>query len=119
MATKQKLRRYWVSANEQQVEALEKLMAEDMQTNVSAYFGFLIAEVTKMRGERKEKKPVGRPKKGEEEVVYYPSPDVKFGNRAPYTKEAWEAYWDIHEKWEPRPELPPPLTKEELKAWDM
>ena len=87
-----------------------------MQENMSQYFGMMIAELTKWREEGKTRR-VGRPKKEDQEVVYYPSPDTKHGNRYPYTKDELEAYYMFHK--EPMPPLPEPLTKEELLKWEL
>jgi hypothetical protein len=86
-----------------------------MQTNVSSYFGFLIAEVSKMREGAKSKRPVGRPKKEEEEELWYPAPYD--ANAPPYRMQDLEAYYGSRK--EEVPPQPAPFTKEELKRWEM
>ena len=112
---KTKVKQFNVSVNAEQLEALEKMMKEDMQTNISQYFGLLISEVWKMREGGKNKRPVGRPKKEEEEVLWYPAPYDK--NSPPYTMDDLTAYYTFRS--ENVPEGLVPLTKEELKKWDM
>ncbi len=69
--------------NPMQEQALKKLMTEDMQTNVSAYFASMIVEITKRRAEE-TKRPVGRPKKDDEEddeeMVLHPD-QISIGNK--------------------------------------
>lgn len=60
--------RYQVSTNEAQEKALKKLMADDMQENVSQYFGMMIAEITRNRINN-QRRPVGRPRKGESDEI--------------------------------------------------
>jgi len=87
---KLRVRQYQVAVNKEQQEALEKLMQEDLQTNVSQYFGMMIAEVTQWREDYKTKR-AGRPKKEEEnQVVWYKAPD---GSRTAYTIEDLENYY--------------------------
>jgi hypothetical protein len=110
------IKKYNVALNEQQLEALQRMMKEDMQTNVSQYFGFLIAEVSKSREGFRNKRAVGRPKKeGEKEVEWFPAPYDK--NAPPYTMDDLTAYYTFRS--ESVPEGLVPLTKEELKKWDM
>lgn len=59
----------FLTLNDEQTQALTKLMADDMQSNKSAYVGFLIANETKRRKDdanaavtSHSKRPVGRPK---------------------------------------------------------
>lgn len=87
--------RYLVSLNKIQNEALLKLMVEDMQTNVSAYFGQLIVEVTKTRQLVKDKTK-GRPRnekpEEEEEPEIYPHPfqNPEMSPVMKLTKTDWE-----------------------------
>lgn len=116
--TKSRVAKYVVSTNQQQDEALKKLMEEDMQDNVSAYFGMMIAEITNSR-QGKRRGAVGRPRKSEtgeeEEVKWYLAPyDPK---APPYTMDDLKAYYEF--RGVEVPTLPPPLTKEELKQWGM
>ena len=55
-------KRILISLSPIQVEGLEALMREDLQSNVSAYVGFLISQEKKHRQET-IKNPVGRPRK--------------------------------------------------------
>ena len=111
--------RYTVTTNEVQEEALKKLMKDDMQDSVSQYFGMMIAEISKNR-EGKQRRAVGRPKKNDtedaiKEKEWYLAPyDPK---APPYTFEDLKAYYEFRNQ--EMPVLPPPLTKEELKQWDM
>lgn len=58
-----------------QLEAFTNLMVEDLQTNKSAYFAYLIAQEQKRRREPVEtKRPPGRPRK-DENVAYGDFPD--------------------------------------------
>lgn len=57
MRKKFKVARYSVSLNEMQLELLTTLMKTDASTDVSSYFGYLIAQEHKARSKR-----VGRPK---------------------------------------------------------
>jgi hypothetical protein len=67
---KHKVARWWLSVNEPQKKMLDEMMKEDAQTDVSTYFGFLIAEVYKARQLEKNRRPVGRPRKEEDEDEY-------------------------------------------------
>lgn len=113
---KLKHKQYVVSVTETQNEALERLMKEDMQENVSQYFGMMIAEVVKGR-EGRRRGAVGRPKKseGDEEEKWYPCPYDE--NAPPYTMDDLKAYYEFRNM--PVPVQPPPYTKEQLKKWDM
>lgn len=51
-----------ISLTKEQIEALEEIMREDLQVNRSNFIGLLIAQEKK----RRERKPIGRPRKGEE-----------------------------------------------------
>lgn len=103
-------KRVIITLNDLQLEALKKLMETDMETNVSAYMGrFITQEVLR----RENKKPVGRPKKGEEVVEYYPCPYNP--ESYPYTMSELEGYYGIRH--EEVPKNIKPLTKEELKKW--
>ena len=116
--TETKRRKVTASLNPDQFADLEALMKEDGQTNLTFFVVYLINQEKKRRSEVITKKPVGRPKKEDEVIVYYPSPDLKFGNRNPYTKEAYQAYCIAHKQPMPDP-MPEPLTKEELAKWDL
>jgi len=71
-----KVARYSVSVNAPQQDILEKLMKEDSQTDVSAYFGFLIVQENKRREEEKNKRGPGRPRKEEDGGIdSEPEPD--------------------------------------------
>lgn len=104
-----------ITLNDLQLEALDKLMAEDLETNRSAYLGRFIAQEVARREESAKKRPVGRPKKEEEEEVFYPAP---YKGGAPYSRDALQAYYDFRKQPMPDP-MPQPLTKEELKKWDL
>lgn len=59
----------FLTINEEQYRALQELMTHDLQTNKSAYVGFLIANEIKRRNETatshsQVKRPVGRPRAG-------------------------------------------------------
>jgi hypothetical protein len=109
------VKKFMVSVNEMQSIALDNLMQEDMQDNVSQYIGFLIAEVSKQRESGRSKRSVGRPKNEKEEEVYYPAPYNK--DAPPYTHDDLEAYYTARKEKVPAGLIP--LTKEELKKWDM
>ena len=111
-------KRIIISLNEKQEVALDKLMADDMEMNRSGYIGRLITQESLRRTEGKEKRSVGRPKKEEVPEVYYPSPDLQYGNRNPYTLENLRGYYSIRKQPLPDP-LPEPLSKEELLKWDL
>jgi hypothetical protein len=64
---KHKVARYQIALNEPQNEILKKMMDEDLQTDVSAYFGMILANEWKQREAEKAKRPVGRPRKEDEE----------------------------------------------------
>jgi hypothetical protein len=115
--TKTKVAKYTVSVNAVQDEALKKLMSDDMQENVSTYFGMMIAEITRCRAGN-QRRAVGRPKKSEaegEEEKWYPCPYDE--NAPPYTMDDLKAYYEFRGM--PVPPQPPPYTKEQLKKWDM
>lgn len=116
--TRKKLvvKKYNVSVNQQQQEALEKLMVEDMQYNVSSYFGMMIAEVVKGREGRK-RGAVGRPKKEESDtkLAWYPCPYDE--TAPPYTMDDLEGYYTYRS--EPVPVQPPAYSREQLKKWGM
>lgn len=103
-------KRIIITLNKLQLEALNKLMDMDMETNVSAYMGRFITQETLRRD---SKKPVGRPKKEDEKLEYYPCPYNP--ESYPYTMSELTAYYDIRK--EKVPEDVRPLTKEELKKW--
>lgn len=46
---KHKVARYQISLNEPQKKMLEELMTEDAQTDISAFFGFILVKVYKDR----------------------------------------------------------------------
>lgn len=54
--------RLTVTFNAAQHEALKKIMKDDLQTNVSGYFAYLLAQELKARARPK----AGRPRKGDE-----------------------------------------------------
>lgn len=64
---KHKVARYQIALNEPQNDKLIKMMEEDLQTDVSSYFGILLANEWKQREAEKAKRPVGRPRKEDEE----------------------------------------------------
>lgn len=109
-------RKVTASLNPEQFAELEALMKEDGQTNYTFYLVYLIKQEGKRREAEKGKRAPGRPKKEDTEEVFYPSPDPN-GGRAPYSKEDWEAYFTFRK--EEVPPLPAPLTKEELKKWEV
>lgn len=114
-----KIKRVVILLDSIQLDDLNAIMEEDHESNKSSYIVRLITQEFKRREQEKNKRSsIGRPKKEPEKIVYYPSPDLKYGNRNPYTLEAWNQYWDINEKWEKdgkRPPLPPPMTDEEVR----
>jgi hypothetical protein len=91
-------------------EALNKLMKEDMEANVSAYIGRMITQEVLRRD---NKKPVGRPKKEDEKEEYYPCPYNP--DSFPYTKSELIGYYQFRQ--EEVPEGVKPLTKKELEKW--
>lgn len=103
-----------ITLNDIKLKALNELMKADMETNKSAYVGRLITQEVIRRSEEAKKRGVGRPVKEKEEDLYYPAP---YEGGAPYKKEDWLNYFAFRK--EPAPELPEPLTKEELKKWDL
>lgn len=118
---KTKVAKYVVSLNEAQETALRKLMADDLQDNVNNYFGMMIAEVVKGR-ESRRRGAVGRPRKGEGEseedggeTKWYPCPYDE--TAPPYTMDDLKAYYEFRKM--PVPPQGPPLTREQLKKWDM
>jgi hypothetical protein len=72
---KHKVARYQVALNEPQNNMLSEMMKEDAQTDVSAFFGIILVNEYKIRQVEKNKKPVGRPKKEEEEDIEEVEPD--------------------------------------------
>ena len=60
---KNKVARYYVSLNEPQDRILWEMMKEDAQTDISSFIGFIIVSEWKARQLEKAKKPVGRPRK--------------------------------------------------------
>ena len=54
------------SVSEEIKKMLFDFMAEDFQTNKSAFFAYLVVQEKKRRSEEGGKRPVGRPKKEEE-----------------------------------------------------
>jgi hypothetical protein len=120
---KTKVAKYIVSLNEAQNEALKKLMADDLQENVNHYFGMMISEVVKGR-ESRRRGAVGRPRKVEGESEdeeeggekkWYPCPYDE--NAPPYTMDDLKAYYEFRGM--PVPPQGPPLTKGQLRKWDM
>jgi len=105
-------KRIIITLNDLQVEALDRLMQADMETNRSAYMSRFITQETLRR---ENKKPLGRPKKEEQEELLYPNPDKHA--TFPMTEAELIGYYQI--RGEKMLELPTPLTKEELKAWDL
>ncbi len=55
--------KFLVTLNDEQDNALEKLMSEDLATNRTAYLAMLIGAEAKRREEVRNKRPVGRPRK--------------------------------------------------------
>ena len=106
-----KSKRLIITINDLQQEALAELMKADLETNMSAYVGRLIIQEKLKREQDKGKRSVGRPKKEDEEELYYPAP---YEGGGVYTKNDWEGYYNFRNK--PVAPLPPPLTKEELKS---
>lgn len=104
-----------ISLKPEQNDLLEKLMADVHQTNKSAFIVYLLANEEKARENVIVKRAVGRPKKEEEETIYYPAP---YEGGAPYDKPAFEAYYAFRKQPLPDP-MPKPLTKEELQKWDL
>jgi hypothetical protein len=113
--TKTQVLKFLVSINDAQAEALQTLMEEDMQENRSQYIGMLITEVYKNRRKVEEKRPVGRPKKEKEEVEWYLAPYDP--EAPPYTMEDLQAYYSFRKQEVPKNLKP--LTKEELKKWEL
>lgn len=118
--TRQKIRvkQFVVAVSKTQLEALQKMMTEDMQESVSQYFGMMIAEITNSRAGRK-RGAVGRPRKSEtgegEEVKWFPCPYDE--TAPPYTMDDLVAYYTFRN--EKVPAQPPAYSKEQLKKWDM
>lgn len=103
-----------LSLQQQQFELLEKLMADVHATSRSA---FIVDLLSKEEQARLRPNRVGRPKKDgqKEEVLWYPAPyDPK---APPYTMDDLEAYYTFRNL--PVPQQGAPLTKAELKRWDM
>jgi len=102
-----------------QLRVLETLMAEDGQTNLSAYIVYLIYQEKKRREGKTDtfgtKRPVGRPRKVEVEVDknLYPAP---YKGGAPYTAETLEQYYEFQKK--EQPPLPKPLTNDEIAKYN-
>lgn len=71
--------RITISLNEEQLALLNKLMADDHQTNRSTYFVYLLAQEEKNR----TKRPAGRPKK-EEDVDELPDENEPRTLKNPY-----------------------------------
>jgi len=108
-------RKVVLSLNEAQFADLEALMKEDMQDNFTFYGVFLIQQEKKRRELEKSKVGRGRPKKDEPEILYYPCPYD--ANVYPYTREELEGYYQLRK--EEVPADAKPLTKEELKKFDL
>lgn len=108
-------RKVTMSFTEDQFKDLEDLMKEDKQDNFTYYGVFLIQQEKKRRLAEQTKRSPGRPRKDEPEVFYYPCPyDPEV---YPYTKEEIEGYYALRKQ-----EVPAdlkPLSKEELKKWDL
>lgn len=110
-------RKVVASLNPDQYRVLRGLMEEDHQDNYTFYIAYLAIQERKRRDEDKGKRKPGRPVVGStEEIVYYPSPDkhVSF----PYTLDELRGYYEMRKEPLPDP-LPAPLTKEELKKYDL
>jgi len=106
-------RRITITLNTNQFRNLENLMNEDNQTNFTYYFIYLIQQEKRNRQENKtSKKPVGRPKK-EEDNNFYPAP---YAGGGLYTREELEGYYEF--RGEAVPPLPEPLTSEEKKKYN-
>lgn len=108
-------RKVVLSLNEEQFADLEALMKEDKQDNFTYYGVYLIQQEKKRREAERAKVGRGRPRKEEQEVVYYPCPfdDSVF----PYTMAEIEGYYALRK--EEVPANLKPLTKEELKKFDL
>lgn len=108
-------RKVVASLNPEQFAVLDGLMKEDKQDNFTFYIAYLAMQERKRRDEESKKRGVGRPKAGKEEILYYPSPDKNVSY--PYTEDELRGYYDMRK--EPMPPLPAPLSKEELKKYDL
>lgn len=108
-------RKVILSLNDAQFADLKALMEEDNQDNFTFYGVYLIQQEKKRREAENNKRPVGRPKKEEVEDLWYPSPDPK--SSMPYREGELAGYYEIRKQ--VMPPLPKPLTKEELKEWDL
>jgi hypothetical protein len=64
---KHKVARYMFALNQLQNISLQKMMHEDMQTDISSFMGGLIVKEWKEREREKNKKPIGRPRKENEQ----------------------------------------------------
>lgn len=81
---KHKVARYQIALNEPQNDKLIKMMDEDLQTDVSAYFGMILANEWKQREAEKARRPVGRPRKeDDEENEEEEDPEIKYADDLP------------------------------------
>jgi len=127
---RKKFRQYRVSLTEEQDEALQVAMKKYLQNNLSSFVVFVLGQMIGrgMLGPAKPSKQLptvqvgeprgrGRPRKVGlvVEPLLYPAPEES-GVFAPYTEEEWRAYYEYHGT--PMPELPDPLTVEELKEYE-
>lgn len=86
-----KVKRYQVRLNPMQEDTLQKLMLSDQEDSVSAYFGRILVEVSQRRdAEKKVVRPVGRPRKDDDEssadddvMVLHPD-QMSIGNKGRY-----------------------------------
>lgn len=84
---KHKIARYQVALNEPQNNILKEMMQEDAQTEISSFFGIVLVNEYKRRQEYKNKKPVGRPRKDDDEAEEItPDDDAYWINDLPKDK---------------------------------
>lgn len=108
-------RKVTMSFTEDQFKDLEALMREDKQDNFTYYGVFLIQQERKRRDAERSKVGRGRPTKEKEVIDYYPCPYD--ANVFPYTLAELEGYYQLRKEEVPKDVRP--LTKEELKKFDL
>lgn len=85
------------------VPVLEEMMATDLHDSYSVFINYLIVEEKKRRDEAKNRKPVGRPKKEQEEepedydwegpIYYHPGKMLNQEKGELVTKSVYESYY--------------------------
>ena len=106
---KTKTIKFNVALNELEADMLAEMMKDDAKTEKSSYIGFLISEIYKERGDRKNKRGPGRPPKEEDpqDSNLYPHPT---NPSLHVTKDEWEAYYEYNNL--PIPDkMPAPIEK--------